>query len=178
MSEQKPTSEDQHQTARNIILRQLSAAPKTRHQLAQKLRDRHIPDDVIDEVLERFEEVELIDDAAYAEMWVRSRQRSKGLARRALTRELKQRGVADEDVEMALEQITDEDEWEKARELVRKRLSRTSIPVSTDAMDRKQRDRLVRRLVSMLSRKGYSPGLAFSVVTDEMNAQDLDHFDE
>jgi regulatory protein len=178
MSEQKSTSEDQHQTARNIILRQLSAAPKTRYQLAQKLRDRNIPDDVIDEVLERFEEVELIDDAAYAQMWVRSRQRSKGLARRALTRELRQRGVAEEDAEMALEQITDEDEWEKARELVRKKLSRTSVPSSTDTVDRKQRDRLVRRLVGMLSRKGYSPGLAFSVVTDELNAQDLDYFDE
>lgn len=178
MSQQDPTSEELQQTARNIVLRQLSAAPKTRYQLAQKLTDREIPDDVIQEVLDRFEDVELIDDASYAQMWVRSRHQSKGLARRALSMELKQRGIDDESALTALEQVTDEDEWTTAYELVRKRTSRSSNLVSTDPADRKQRDRIVRRLVGFLSRKGYPPGLAFSVVTDVLNANDLDYLDE
>lgn len=178
MPQQNSAWQDHHQTARNIILRQLSAAPKTRHQLAQKLLDRQIPEAVIEEVLDRYEEVELIDDAAYADMWVRSRHRSKGLARRALNMELKQRGIDDEHIEIALEQISDQDEREKAHELVRRKLSRTTALSSTDQAERKQRDRIVRRLVGMLSRKGYPPGLAFSVVTDELDAEDLDYFDE
>ena len=76
MVEQDADKADLSQKARNIVLRQLSAAPKTRHQLAEKLLQREIPDDVVSEVLDRFEEVELIDDAAFAESWVRSRHRS------------------------------------------------------------------------------------------------------
>lgn len=178
MPQQNSTNADHQQTARNIVLRQLAAAPKTRHQLTEKLLERDIPADVVQEVLDRFEEVELIDDASYAQMWVRSRHRSKGLARRALSMELKQRGIEGEDALLALEQVSDEDEWNRARELVLKKLPRTPIPTSTDPEDRKQRDRLVRRLVGMLSRKGYPPGLAFSVVTDAMNADDLDSLDE
>jgi len=169
---------EEHQTARNIVLRQLAAAPKTRHQLAEKLREREVSDDIIEHVLDRFEEVELIDDAGFAEAWVRSRHRSKGLARRALSMELRQRGIKDQHAEPALEQLSDDDEWAKAHELVTRRLSRTKVPLSTDTEDRKQRDRIVRRLVGMLSRKGYAPGLAFSVVTDAMNVDDLDPLNE
>src|SRR5699024_139549 len=110
MSKQDATSQDHQPTARNIVLRQLSAAPKTRHQLAQKLAERDIPEDIIQEVLDRFEEVELIDDASYAQMWVRSRHRSKGLARRALSMELKQRGIEEDAAATAHEQVNDEGE--------------------------------------------------------------------
>ena len=178
MPQQNSPSQDEQQTARNIVLRQMAAAPKSRHQLTEKLLERDIPEDVIEDVLDRFEEVDLIDDASYAQMWVRSRHRSKGLARRALGMELKQRGINDDAAADALEQVTDEDEWVKAHELVRKKLSRATVPASTDPKERQQRDRMVRRLVGMLSRKGYSPGLAFSVVTDALNTDDIDYLDE
>src|SRR5699024_1293350 len=110
------------------------------------LVEREIPDSVIEAVLDRFEEVELIDDAAFADSWVRSRHRSKGLARRALGMELRKRGVADHDAEVALEQLSDDDEWSKAHELVTRKITRASIPSSTDPDQRKQRDRMVRRL--------------------------------
>ncbi|HJF15556.1 MAG TPA: recombination regulator RecX [Enteractinococcus helveticum] len=178
MNDQDDLETDQHQAARNIALRQLSAAPKTRHQLAEKLRSREIADNVVEEVLDRFEEVELIDDAAFAESWVRSRHRSKGLARRALSMELRQRGIADDLAAVALEQVSDEDEWTAAYDLVMRKLSRTKVPASTDPESRQQRDRIVRRLVGMLSRKGYVPGVAFNVVTSALDAVDLDPLDE
>ncbi|MDN6490877.1 MAG: recombination regulator RecX [Yaniella sp.] len=173
MVEQEADGADLSQKARNIVLRQLSAAPKTRHQLAEKLMQRELPEDIIDQVLDRFEEVQLIDDAAFADSWVRSRHFSKGLARRALSMELRKRGVDEHEAEIALEQVSDDDEWNKANELVARKLSRTAVPSSTDPKDRKQRDRMVRRLVGMLSRKGYPPGMAFSVVKDVLNAADL-----
>lgn len=178
MSQQDSTFEELHQAARNIILRQLSAAPKSRYQLAQKLADRDIPEDVSQAVLDRFEEVELIDDASYAQMWVQSRHRSKGLARRALNMELKQRGIDEHLAAAALDQVTDDAEWSTAYALVEKRISRSTKLPSTDPSERKERDRLVRRLVGMLSRKGYPPGLAFSVVTDVLKANDIDYLDE
>ena len=47
---------------------------------------------------------------------------------------------------------------------------RKKLPASLDPSDRKERDRLTRRLVSMLGRKGYPPGLAFAVVKEELGA--------
>ena len=50
-----------------------------------------------------------------------------------------------------------------AHELVRRKL-----PASADLTDRKERDKLTRRLVSMLGRKGYPSGMAFAVVKEEL----------
>nr|WP_240898785.1 regulatory protein RecX [Kocuria sediminis] len=147
-------------------MRQLTASAKSRKQLEDKLADRNVPEDVAREVLDRFEEVSLVDDAQYAELYVRSRAGSRKLARSAIRRELATRGVSGELAEAALEQRTDEDERADAAELVRRKL-----PAGLDLTDRTERDRAVRRLVGMLGRKGYAPGLAFAVVKEELEAR-------
>ena len=75
---------DPEQVARTILLRRLSVAPRTRRELADDLRKRGIPDDVSARVLDRFEEVGLVDDTEFARMWAVSRQRTKGSARSVL----------------------------------------------------------------------------------------------
>lgn len=154
---------DQHEVARAIVLRQLTASAKSRKQLEDKLADRDVPEEVAQDVLDRFEEVNLVDDRAYAAMFVRSRAETRKLSRSALRRELQQRGITGEYADEALEQRTDEDETEDAHQLVRKKL-----PQDIDFSDRKEVDKVTRRLVSMLGRKGYPPGLAFGVVKEEL----------
>ena len=152
---------DPYGTARNIVLRQLTSAPKSRRQLAVKLAEKDIPHDVIEAVLDRFEEVQLIDDAEFARMWVASRSRSKSLARSALKRELSEKGITGDLAEEALEQVSDEDELESARALAGRKLQH-----SVDLTDRAARDKQARRLVSMLARKGYSPSVGYRVVNE------------
>ncbi|GAA4360623.1 regulatory protein RecX [Paeniglutamicibacter cryotolerans] len=152
-----PQSEiDPASQARDIVLRQLTASAKSRDQLRRKLAEKEIPEDIAEQVLDRFEEVNLVDDTAFADAWVRGRARSRGLARSAIRRELRQKGIDDEQAEEALEQLTDEDEAQTARELVDKKLRSPSMGAD--------REREVRRLVGMLCRKGYGPGLAFRIV--------------
>lgn len=158
---------DQHEVARAIVLRQLTASAKSRKQLKDKLADRDVPEDVARDVLDRFEDVNLVDDRAYAAMFVRSRAETRKLSRSALRRELQQRGITGELAEEALAQRTDQDETRDAHELVRKKM-----PRSIDVSDRKEIDKVTRRLVSMLGRKGYPPGLAFGVVKEELSAYD------
>ncbi|MBO1418074.1 recombination regulator RecX [Streptomyces sp. FH025] len=146
---------DPETRARDICLRLLTGAAKTRRQLADALRKREIPEDVADEVLTRLEEVGLIDDAAFAAAWVESRHAVRGLSRRALTQELRTKGVAADLVEQAVAQLDHDDEEEAARALVERKLR------STRGLDRQVR---TRRLVGMLARRGYSEGLAFRVV--------------
>ncbi|MDQ8703452.1 recombination regulator RecX [Streptomyces sp. LHD-70] len=141
--------------ARNICLRLLTGTPRTRKQLADALRKREIPDDVAEEVLSRFEEVGLIDDTAFAGAWVESRHHSRGLARRALARELRTKGVDSTAIDEAMEQLDSEQEEATARELVDRKLR------STRGLDR---DKRLRRLAGMLARKGYPEGMALRVV--------------
>ena len=155
--------------ARVIVLRQLTHSPKSRLQLSQKLAERHIPEDVAEAVLDRFEAVNLIDDAEFADMWVRSRSQHKLLARGALKRELAKKGIDPELAQHALEQIDDDTERQQATELVRKKL-RGSI----DLAERSERDKYTRRWVAMLARKGFNPAVAFDVVAQVID----EHFQE
>ncbi len=145
--------------ARQICLHQLEFAPRTRAELAAVLRKKGVEDDVADEVLGRFTEVGMIDDAVFAQMWVTSRHRGRGLAGRALRQELRRKGVEDDDIAEAVATLDPEQEAATARALVDRKLPSTS-GLATDAR--------VRRLAGMLARKGYPAGLAFRVVRDAL----------
>ena len=147
------------------MLRKLTAAPRTRAQLADDLAVRLVPDEVAERVLDRFTEVGLIDDAAYAEAWVRTRHAGRGLSRRALAHELRHKGVDDEIIDDAVEAIDSDDEKTAAAALVARKLSATR-GLAYDAR--------VRRLAGMLGRKGYSGGLALRVVRDALSAERWD----
>ena len=134
------------------------------HDADRQLREAE--PELIERVLDRFEEVRLVDDAAFAEVWVRSRHRSKGLARRALGHELQQKGVDREIAAEALEAIDGEDERAAALDLVRRRLRGRTVPGGASPEARAERDKVTRRLVGMLGRKGYGGGLAFAVVKE------------
>lgn len=146
---------DPEERARALCLRLLTGTPRTRKQLADAMRRREVPDEVAERVLSRFEDVGLIDDAAFADAWVESRHHGRGLARRALARELRTRGVESAVIERAVEQLDSAREEETARALVERKLR------ATRGLDQ---DKRIRRLAGMLARKGYPEGQALRVV--------------
>ncbi|HVQ19232.1 MAG TPA: regulatory protein RecX [Actinomycetes bacterium] len=157
---------DPVEVAKQIILRQLSHAPKTRHQLAEVLRRRLVPDAAASRALDRITELGYIDDEAFARAWVESRHRSKALSERLLRRELGQRGVAPETIDQVLAAGVDVDsERAAATGLVEKKLR---------SMARLDDQTKTRRLVSMLSRKGYSLSLARGVVLSVLEGDHRD----
>ncbi|MDI6097531.1 regulatory protein RecX [Actinoplanes sp. NEAU-A12] len=160
--ESPPRSESE--VAREICLRQLAVRPRTRAELTKVLIRKEISEEVIAEVLDRYDEVGIIDDAAFARAWVSSRHQGRGLARRALANELRQRGVDAEVAGEALEAVDDESEAETARALVDRKL-RTA---------RGAPDAIFRRLVAMLARKGYPAGVAIGAVKDALAARDAE----
>jgi regulatory protein len=153
---------DPEAIARQICLRMLTAAPRTQAQLADALRRRGVPEDAATAVLARFAEVKLIDDATFARAWVESRHHGRGLAGRALGAELRQRGVAQDDIQAALSELDPEQELATARELVARRLAGTAgMPVPAR----------MRRLTGVLARKGYPPGLAYRAVREALEQE-------
>jgi regulatory protein len=146
-------------------LRLLTAAPRTRAQLDQALRRRNVPQRAADDVLDRLAKAGLINDTEFARAWVESRHHSRGLSRRALTTELRQRGVGDDDVRDAVAELSPEQEEVAARRLVAAKLATSrGRPLDTR----------VRRLMGLLARKGYPPGLAYRVVREALEQEKRD----
>lgn len=150
---------DPESVARAICLRLLAVTPRTRAQLGSALSRRGVPDDAAARVLDRFADVGLIDDQMFARAWVDTRHRGRGLSRRALAAELRQRGVDASTVASAVDGLDPATELQTARELVLRRLP------STRGLRPQVR---ARRLVALLARKGYPSGLAFRVVREAL----------
>jgi regulatory protein len=157
--------DDPEAAAREICLRLLSFSPRTRAQLADALRRKGVPDEVAERVLGRYTEVGLIDDVAFSRAWVQSRHAGRGLARRALAAELRQRGVDDETVNEAVEDLDPAQEEAAARELVAKRMA------ATRGLDPVKR---TRRILGVLARKGYSSALSYRLIREALDSEGVD----
>jgi regulatory protein len=161
------TSEvSREEQARALCLRLLTASARTRAELAGQLTKRGYPDDIRTKVLDRLAQVGLVDDAEFAEQWVRSRRVNAGKGKRALAAELRNRGIDNDVIAAALTGIDAGAERERAEQLVRAKLRREKL----DGDETK----VARRLVGMLARRGYSQTMAFDVVTAEMGLE-LEH---
>ena len=153
---------DPEAAARQICLRLITIEPRTRAQLAQAMQRKQIPDHVAEGILDRFTEVGLIDDQAFARAWVESRHHSRGLSRRALSTELRRRGVDADDVREAVETLDPGQEAATARQIVDRKLRATRGQPPEARM---------RRLVGALARKGYGAGLSYRIVREALEAE-------
>ncbi|GAB3299202.1 hypothetical protein GCM10027298_11930 [Epidermidibacterium keratini] len=133
------------------------------------LTKRGYDDAVTDDVLHRLRTAGLVNDRLFAQLWVESRARSKGLTSPVLRAELRRKGIGDELSDEAIEQLDPHDERERAAELVRRKL-RGPVPPRGP-----ERDRLIRRLGGMLARKGHPAGRAFAIVTEVLDEQHEAH---
>jgi regulatory protein len=153
---------DPEARARQICLRLLTLAPKTRAQLATALRRRGIPAEAAEAVLARFTDVGLIDDAAFARAWVESRHYSRGLSRRSLFAELRRQGVETEEIREAVDTLDPEQEVATARRLVEQKMAATRGQPP---------EARVRRAAGTLARKGYPPGLVFRLIKEVLEQE-------
>ena len=143
--------------AKQVLLRRLSHAPRTRKELAKDLKDKDISDEVANVALDRFEEVGLINDQALASNYVSSQHQRKGLGKNALRQQLRAKGVSDEVALEAISQITDDQEFQAAFALACKKIR---------SLQRDDAKTQLRKIVNVLARKGYSSNLAFRVAKE------------
>ncbi len=141
--------------ARSIALRKLAVRAHTRVELERALAGRHVPAEAAAIVLDRLADVGLIDDSAFAEEWVTTRQRRRRLSASALRRELTARGISREETEAALAGVDDEAEFAAATELAQRKAR------SMQGLDREVR---YRRLAGALARRGFGSGLSARVL--------------
>ena len=143
--------------AKQVLLRRLSHAPRTRKELAKDLKDKDISDEVANVALDRFEEVGLINDQALASNYVSSQHERKGLGKNALRQQLRSKGISDDMALEAISQISDDQEFQAAFALACKKIR---------SLQRDDAKTQLRKIVGVLARKGYSSNLAFRVAKE------------
>lgn len=146
--------------AKDACLNLLAVRARSRAELEKRLGEKGFRLEVTAAALDRLAEVGLVDDGSFAEQWVHERHTYSGRGKRALQRELRDKGVAPAEAENALARVTDDAERARATDLVRRKLTTLSRDLD--------RDKAVRRLVGMLARRGYDQSTAFAVVTAEL----------
>jgi regulatory protein len=167
MSSPLPSTSDRAEQARALCLRLLTARARTRSELEDRLAKRGYSEEVSAQVLDRLQQVGLIDDEDFAEQWVRSRHVHAGKGKRALAAELRTKGVDGDVITATLDGIDAEAERERAEQLVQSKLRREAVLGD----DPKVLDKVTRRLVAMLARRGYNQNMAFDVVRAELAAE-------
>ena len=154
----------------NYCVWALGQGAKSRKQLLDALRKKDVPEDIAETVLDRMIELGYLDDAAFAESFVRSRHEYQRKGSRRISQDLQRKGVEPEVIEAAMEAIDPEAETENARTLVAKKLR------ATRGLERNKR---VNRIAGMLMRNGYSGSDVFDVIRQALDAEaEGENFDE
>jgi regulatory protein len=131
---------------------------RSRHELEIRLRQKRIPAEIAAVVLDRLTEVGLIDDEAYARVFVAARQRTKPRGAKGLSSELARRGVAREIIDKVLGDLGEaEDPLDAARRAVAPKLR--SLAAKPPAEMR-------RKAEQFLLRRGFSYGVAREVLDE------------
>ncbi|TXG92651.1 recombination regulator RecX [Rhodococcus rhodnii] len=148
--------------AKDYCLRLLADRARSRAELAGKLDGRGFAPETARAALDRLTELGLVDDTAFAQQWVQSRHTHSGRGKRALAVELRRKGIDDDIAADALDAIEPEDERARATDLVTHKLRSTRI------RDDAEREKVRRRLVGMLARRGFPSSMAYAVVAEHL----------
>jgi regulatory protein len=138
---------DPYSIANIIALNALVARAKSKGELLAHLKKRGVEDDVAQATIFRLQESGLINDSEFAKAWTQSRHTSKKLSKRIIAGELRTRGVDQSSIDEALDEIDDESEYRTAFSLGMKKYN---------TMSRLEPEVQIRRIQSLLQRKGFS----------------------
>ncbi len=158
----KPPDEYPYERAWNYVLWLLGRQAYTTWQLKDKLARKGATEETITRVLDKLLELKLVDDALYAEAFVRSRSRSKGAIR--LRQELFRKGVAEPLVDKAVGELDEHTQLESALALTEKNLWRWKG---------EPRERYA-KAYAFLARRGFPGDVVRGALGQTFSAEDLE----
>ena len=128
----------------------LSYRSRSSREIRQNLRKYEVPEPLIEPVIERLEEKNFLNDKEFAQNWVENRNPFRPRGRRALSIELRQKGISDETIQTTLDELVDEEKLvyqagiKKARKLARRELEWQDFR---------------KKLAAFLARRGFNYGI-------------------
>lgn len=153
------------QRAFNYCTWSLGQAPKTEHQLRQKMKEKNCPNDIMDATIEKLKNYGFINDKMFAQVFVNSKINS-GMGNRRIKQELSRKGISNEMADELLapetfgeEEVDErEQEYQRAKQVAEKKFR--SIPESLDTQKK------MRRLVNFIVTRGFPIDMAFDIANN------------
>jgi regulatory protein len=104
----KLLSDDMREWAYQQALLYLSYRARSEKEIQQNLRKHEVPEEAIEETLERLRKAGLANDNEFAQAWVENRSTFRPRSKRALTVELRQKGLDNETIQASLSDVDEE----------------------------------------------------------------------
>ncbi len=101
-------AEDSNEVALQRAVNFLSYRPRSRKEVQDNLRKHKVAEEVIEAVVQRLARNGMVDDRAFAQMWIENRSEFRPRGSFALRMELRQKGVPEATIEQALEGLDEE----------------------------------------------------------------------
>ena len=127
----------------------LARAPRSARDLRRRLLLKGEPEPAVDATIGRLTAAGLVDDAAFARAFVRSKVTSQGFSRRRLHAELAKRGVARDVAGAAIHEVLHDDDVNESANI--ERVARKKLRALRGLAEETQE----RRLFAYLARRGY-----------------------
>jgi regulatory protein len=147
----------------------LSYRPRSVAEVRRNLEKKDLPEAVIEQAIDRLQQLGYVDDVAFARYWLENRDTFKPRGPAALRYELRQKGVAEDIIGAALESLDPVDAARRAGEAKARRLRGLT------------REAFRNKLGSFLQRRGFRYETTRDVIhqiIDELVADDPDFFVE
>lgn len=136
-------------------------------ELRQRLLDAEFEPEGVEEVIDRCTASGMLDDAQFAQEWVRQREKNQKKSVAVLRRELQRKGIAPALIDDALAQVDEESQEQILEELVTKK----AASVKTRPADRKEYDKALRRVVGVAARRGFPQGVTITYARRALDAR-------
>ncbi len=146
----------------------LSYRDRSESEIRQNLRKHEIPEPVIEQTLERLKQDGLANDQKFARVWVENRSAFRPRSRRMMAMELRQKGLANEAIASATEDVDDE---ALAYEAAQKKVSR---------LKNLEWNEFRKKMTDFLGRRGFSYSVIAPVITRIWNEahKEEQHYEE
>jgi regulatory protein len=148
-------AEDQREVAFQQVIHYLELRQRSESEIRQYLRKKGYEDAVINDTLERLNNLGLLNDEQFAQAWVENRSTFRPRSRKAMAIEMRRKGIGDEAIEQALQGITQEQEASLALQAARRLVRRLEGLEWNDYRN---------RLSSHLARRGFDYGTIRAIV--------------
>lgn len=153
---------DELENAKQSALRFLAYRPRSSREVVLNLQGKGFDVAIIDQTVARLQELELLDDAAFARYWIEQRETFKPRSRLALQQELHQKGLSRELIDAALAEV---DETAVARQAALKQAARwQNLPEET----------FKTKLSSHLQRRGFSYAIIKEIINEVWETSSTD----
>lgn len=141
------STEPDSQQCENALLRKLNHRDMSIAEVRSWLSDQNVPEVDAEEIIVKFERLDYLDDTRLAESVATHMSHRQGKSKSVISRLLQQRGISSFVIASALEQLSEDDELNRAIEIASRR-ARQMTSLDPQVAER--------RLIGFLSRRGYS----------------------